>query len=85
MDPFLGWVVLVLLVAAAGPCLFAVGRGGPGERLVALQSLSVTLTVVLVLLGVGQGRPSYLDVPLVLALVALAGTLVFARFFGRAL
>ena len=85
MDPFLGWVVLVLLVAAAGPCLFAVGRGRPGERLVALQSLSVTLTVVLVLLGVGQGRPSYLDVPLVLALVALAGTLVFARFFGRAL
>jgi multisubunit Na+/H+ antiporter MnhF subunit len=57
----------------------------PGERLVALQSLSVTFTVVLVLLGVGQDRSSYLDVPLVLALVLLAGTLVFARFFGRAL
>ena len=32
MDPFLGWVVIVLLVAAGGPCLFAVGRGRPGER-----------------------------------------------------
>jgi multicomponent Na+:H+ antiporter subunit F len=60
-------------------------RGEPGERLVALQSLSVTLTVVLVLLAVGQDRPAYLDVPLILALVSLAGSLVFARFFGRAL
>jgi multicomponent Na+:H+ antiporter subunit F len=40
---------------------------------------------VLVLLAVGQDRPAYLDVPLILALVSLAGSLVFARFFGRAL
>jgi multicomponent Na+:H+ antiporter subunit F len=85
LDPVVGTIVLVLVVAAAGPCLVAVCRGEPGERLVALQSLSVTLTVVLVLLAVGQHRPSYLDVPLVLALVALAGSLVFARFFGRTL
>jgi multicomponent Na+:H+ antiporter subunit F len=85
LDPVIGWVVLVLVVAAAGPCLVAVCRGEPGERLVGLQSLSITLTVVLVLLAVGQDRPSYLDVPLILALVSLAGSLVFARFFGRAL
>jgi multicomponent Na+:H+ antiporter subunit F len=85
LDPLLGWIALVLLVAAAGPCLVAVCRGEPGERLVALQSLSVTLKVVLVLLAVGQDRPAYLDVPLILALVSLAGSLVFARFFGRAL
>ena len=85
VDPVLGWIVLVLLVAAAGPCLVAVCRGEPGERLVALQSLLVTLTVVLVLLAVGQDRPSYLDVPLILALVSLAGSLVFARFFVREL
>jgi multisubunit Na+/H+ antiporter MnhF subunit len=83
LDPVLGWIALVLVVAAAGPCLVSVCRGAPGDRLVALQSLSITLTVVLVLLAVGQDRPSYLDVPLVLALVALAGTLVFARFLGR--
>jgi multicomponent Na+:H+ antiporter subunit F len=85
LDPTLGWVALVLVVAAAGPCLVGVCRGRPGERLVALQALSVTLTVVLVILAVGQDRPSYLDVPLILALVSLAGSLVFARFFGRAL
>ena len=85
LDPLLGVVVLVLLVGAAGPALVAVCRGGPGERLVALQSLSASLTVVLVVLSVGLGRSSYLDVPLVLALVSLAGSLVFARFFGRAL
>jgi multicomponent Na+:H+ antiporter subunit F len=85
LDPVIGMIVLVLVVLAGGPCLVAVCRGEPGERLVALQSLSVTLTVVLVLLAVGQHRPSYLDVPLVLALVSLAGSLVFARFFGRTL
>ena len=50
------------------------GRPVPGRRLpwepgaallVALQSLSVALTVVLVVLAFGQDRPSYLDVPLV--------------------
>jgi multicomponent Na+:H+ antiporter subunit F len=85
LDPALGWVVMVLLVGAAGPCLVGACRGAPGERLVAVQCLSVVMTVALVVLSVGLGRPSYLDVPLVLALVSLAGSLVFARFFGRAL
>jgi multicomponent Na+:H+ antiporter subunit F len=85
LDPTLGWVVVVLLVAAAGPCLVAVCRGTPGERLVALQCVSVVVTLALVVLSVGLHRPSYLDVPLVLALVSLGGSLVFARFFGRAL
>lgn len=83
--PVFGWVALVLVVAAAGPCLLATCRGEPGERLVAVQALAVVLTVTLVVLSVGQDRPAYLDVPLVLALVSLAGSLVFARFFGRAL
>ena len=85
LDPALGWVVLVLLVGAAGPCLVGVCRGKPGERLIALQCLSAVMTSALVVLSVGLDRPSYLDLPLVLALVALAGSLVFARFFGRAL
>ena len=85
LDPFLGLVALMLAVAAGGPCLVAVCRGREGERLVAVQVLSVVATVLLVVLAVGQDRPSYLDVPLVLALVSLAGALVFARFFGRAL
>jgi multicomponent Na+:H+ antiporter subunit F len=85
LDPALGWLALVLAVAAGGPCLLAVCRGNEGERLVAVQMLSVVAIVLLVVLSVGQHRPSYLDVPLVLALVSLAGTLVFARFFGRAL
>jgi multicomponent Na+:H+ antiporter subunit F len=80
LDPTVGWIVIVLVAAAAGPCLVAVCRGEPEQRLVALEALSTTLTVVLVLLA----RSSYLDVPLILALVSLAGSLVFARFFGRA-
>jgi multicomponent Na+:H+ antiporter subunit F len=85
LDPTMGWLALVLVVAGAGPCLVGVCRGEPGERLVSLLALSVVLTASLVLLSVGQQRPAYLDVPLILALVSLAGCLVFARFFGRLL
>lgn len=76
---------LVLLVLGGGPCIYAICRGEPVGRLVALQCLSMTLTAVLVLLAEAARRPAYLDVPLVLALVSFAGTLVFARFFGRLL
>jgi len=85
LDPALGWISLVVAVAAGGPCLLAVCRGSEGERLIAVQMLSVVAVVVLNLLAVGQHRPAYIDVPLVLALGSLAGTLGFARFFGRAL
>ena len=33
----------------------------------------------------GYGRPAYLDVALVLALLSFAGVLVYARFLGRML
>lgn len=85
MDPTLGAVAVGLFLVGGGACLWGVLRGSPGERLVALEGLGVLVIVVLVLVSVAQGRPSYLDVPLVLAVVSFAGSLVFARFFGRML
>jgi multicomponent Na+:H+ antiporter subunit F len=40
---------------------------------------------VLTLLTSAYGRPAYLDVALILALLSFAGALVFARFFSRTL
>jgi len=46
---------------------------------------SVVTTVVLLLLSQGFARPAYVDVALLLAVLSMAGSLVFARFLGRSL
>jgi multicomponent Na+:H+ antiporter subunit F len=81
-------MTLAVLVVAAGavvPCLLAVLRGDPLQRLAALEALSVAVTVAAVIFADAVGRSAYLDVALVLALLSFAGSLVFARFFGRVL
>lgn len=79
MNAFL-LAALVLMTAGLLPCLVAVSRGGALDRLVALELASVVAVIVALLLAQGFGRPSYLDVGLVLALLSFAGPLVFARF-----
>ena len=77
-----------VMVAVAGtvfPCLLACLRGNPLQRLAAVQALSVATCVSAALFARAVGRPAYVDVALVLALLSFAGSLVFARFFGRVL
>jgi multicomponent Na+:H+ antiporter subunit F len=76
---------VVLLTLAGGPAVVGLCRGTPVARLAALEVLSVVLIGVLVLLSAVYGRRSYLDVAMLTALLSFAGTLVFARFFGRSL
>lgn len=76
---------LVLLVLAVPPCLWLTARGEPVSRLVGLELLTIVASVILLLLARVAGRPTYVDVALVLAVVSLAGALVFARFLGRSL
>jgi multicomponent Na+:H+ antiporter subunit F len=78
-------VVFVLVVGALAPCTLAVLRGGLLERLAAVEAMSAVATVVILTYAQAVGRTSYVDVALVLALLSFAGSLVFARFFGRAL
>ena len=82
-----GWLVAATLLLATGvaPALAGTLRGDPLERLVALELGSVVTTLCLLLLAQGFARSTYLDVALLLALLSLAGTLVFARFLGRSL
>jgi multicomponent Na+:H+ antiporter subunit F len=78
------WLVASLaLLAGLIPCGFAVLRGGPVERLVALELAGTVETLVLLLLAQGYGRTTYADVALTLALLSFAGGLVFARFLER--
>jgi multicomponent Na+:H+ antiporter subunit F len=78
-------VVIALLVTAVPLLLVRVCRGDPIGRLVALESLGVVGTVVLLLMARAAGRSTYDDTALVLALLSFAGSLVFARYWGREL
>lgn len=53
------------------------------EALVALELAAVLNTLVLLLLAEGFNRPGFMDLALVLALLSLAGGLVFARMVER--
>jgi multicomponent Na+:H+ antiporter subunit F len=73
----------VLLIVAVLPCLLATLRGEPIDRLTGLMLGGPMSTLVLLLLAAGYGRPAYLDMAFVVALLSFAGSLVFARFLGR--
>lgn len=76
---------LAVMAGALLPALLATLGGRPAERLAGLIVTGPLVTLALVLLAAAYGRPAYLDVALVLALLSFAGSLVFARFLSRTL
>jgi multisubunit Na+/H+ antiporter MnhF subunit len=78
------WLVAAtVLLLGLVPCAYVMLRGSAVEALVGLQLAGVLETVVLVLLAQGFNRPPFFDLALVLALLTLAGGLVFARMLER--
>ena len=78
------WLVATFgLLAALIPCALVTVRSGRFDRLVALQLATVITVLALVTLALGLGRPSFMDLPLMLALLAFPGTLAFARTLER--
>ncbi|MGN6330488.1 MAG: hypothetical protein ACTHOD_02410 [Motilibacteraceae bacterium] len=77
------WMTLALMTAGLLPALVVAARGEPLRRLVGLEL--ATPVAVLVLMAVAQVASSSADlvVPLVLAVLAYAGTLVFVRLLRR--
>jgi multisubunit Na+/H+ antiporter MnhF subunit len=73
---------LVLIVAALIPAVLLGLRGDALQRLVGLQLAGTLLVPVLVLLAHAFNQSSYLIVPLVLAVLSVAGVLVFLRLLG---
>ena len=80
---------MIWLAAATGmllglvPCCFVVLRGRVMERFVALQLAQVIVVLTMIMMAVGFGRSIYVDVALVMAVLALASGLVFVRFLER--
>jgi multicomponent Na+:H+ antiporter subunit F len=78
------WLIAAtVLLLGLVPCAVVMMRGSIVEALVGLQMAGVLQTVVLLLLAEGFHRPPFFDLALVLALLTLAGGLVFARMLER--
>jgi multicomponent Na+:H+ antiporter subunit F len=73
----------VLLIGGLIPGLVLVSRGDASVRLIGLQLQNGVTVLALLLLAQGFGQSQYLIVPLVLVVLAFAGTLVFTRLLGR--
>ncbi len=71
------------MLLALVPCCAVVLRGRMMERFVGLQLSQVIVVLTMVMMAVGYGRSVYLDVALVMAVLALASGLVFVRFLER--
>jgi multisubunit Na+/H+ antiporter MnhF subunit len=78
------WAATVLLLALV-PCLWVALRGSLLDAVVALQLVTTLVTVILILLSEGFERSAYYGLPLVLSVLAFAGTFVFLRFLEREL
>ncbi len=81
------WLLAATALCVTGvlPGLLAACRGDAIERLLGLQLTTVTSIAALMLIAQGSGRAIYFDTALVLAMLSLAGGLVFIRFLSRSL
>ena len=78
------WVApCVALLVGLVPLGVVIVRRSPLEGQVALELASVLNTLILLLLAEAFHRPGFEDLALALALLALAGGLVFARLVER--
>jgi multisubunit Na+/H+ antiporter MnhF subunit len=82
-----GWILAaaVLLAGGAGTALWGVATGPLRRRVMAQNLITSAVCPVLLLLSQGYGRPSYVDLALLLALLGPVGTLVFARLLSAEL
>ena len=73
------WMTVVLIVGVVATIKLPL----TGGRILALDTLTLILTALLVLYGTAERTSYYLDVALILALLAFVGTLAAARYYGE--
>lgn len=78
---YLGSVWMTILLVASVVAVIRLRT--TSSRILALDSLSLILVALLVLYGNAQRTPHYLDVALVLSLLAFVSTLTAARYHGE--
>lgn len=78
------WLAACIVLMAGGmfPALWIGSRGDPIDRLVGVELGGAVAVLVLMAFSHAMKESSYLIVPLVLAVLTVAGTLVFTRLLG---
>ncbi|WP_336857549.1 monovalent cation/H+ antiporter complex subunit F [Sinomonas albida] len=79
MESLWSIIVVALLAGGAVPGVVLSCRGSGLRRLIGLQLVSGTSVMILIALSAIVNQSSYLVVPLVLAVLASTGTLVYTR------
>ncbi|MGW7819891.1 MrpF/PhaF family protein [Streptomyces puniciscabiei] len=79
-----GWILAATVELGGGgaAALWGVTTGPPARRVVAQNMTTPAVCPALLLLSQGYGRPAYVDLALLLALLGPVGTLVFARLLS---
>ncbi|MEU1010051.1 MrpF/PhaF family protein [Streptomyces sp. NPDC005890] len=79
-----GWILAATVDLGGGgaAALWGVATGPPARRMIAQNLTTSVVCPALLLLAQGYGRPAYVDLALLLALLGPVGTLVFARLLS---
>ena len=73
---------IVLLLGGLVPAGWMAARGSAVDRLVGLEMGGTVTALELMLFSQAENEPQYLIVPLVLALLSFAGTMVYVRLLA---
>lgn len=78
------WLAAVIGLLLAMPVpVYAALKGDSSGRLVALQLATSIALLALVAMSFAFEQSSFVDLPLMLSLLSLPGTLIFAQFLER--
>jgi multicomponent Na+:H+ antiporter subunit F len=81
---FAGTIVLPILGLSLVLCVLRLARGPRlPDRIVALELMTSCAVAIAAATAVAQGRSLYLDVALIIALIAFLSTVAFARYLER--
>jgi multisubunit Na+/H+ antiporter MnhF subunit len=73
---------IVLLLGGLVPAGWMAARGTPVDRLIGLEMGGTVTALELMLFSQAENESQYLIVPLVLALLSFAGTMVYVRLLA---
>lgn len=83
MHPVVFYLAMIWLAVLLGVLVFVVVRARTaGARILAADTLTIVLIVLLVLVSHAARTPYYLDAALALALLSFVGTLAVGRYWG---
>ncbi len=77
-------ITLILLALAIAGCMYRVLKGpSMTDRITALDTIGVNLIAMIAVLSMIQDTQAYLEVMLLVAILAFIGTVAFAKYIER--